>query len=126
MPVVCSNCWMVQAGPPREYAAFHITSLAPEMVSPSLVLQSGRSTRESRGIETPYADCRSAQRWNRIVVSEPPPDSPSILQPEQSRESEPITRMLIGCLGARILTLSGRLESWPATSTTLRLPLRWL
>ncbi len=32
------------------------------------------------------------------VVSEPPPASPSMLQPLQSRESEPITRMLSGCL----------------------------
>ena len=51
---------------------------------------------------------RSAERWNRSVVSDPPPASWSMPQPSQSRESEPITRMLIGCLGAWMWTLSGR------------------
>ena len=32
-------------------------------------------------METPYADCRSAERWNRIVVSDPPPASLSMPQP---------------------------------------------
>ena len=76
-------------------------------------------------METPYADSRSAERWNRSVVSDPPPASLSRSQPSQSRESEPITRMLIGCLGAWILTFSGRLVSWSSTLTTSRLPLRW-
>ena len=51
-------------------------------------------------METPYADSRSAERWNRIVVSDPPPASWSMPQPSQSRESEPITRMFSGSLGA--------------------------
>ena len=53
IPVSCSNCWTVQAGPPRPNASFHITLSAPGMVEPSVALQSGRSTIESRGIEMP-------------------------------------------------------------------------
>ena len=53
MPVSVSTCCTVQAGPPTENASFHITSLAPGMVSRSSSLQSGRSTRESRGMLTP-------------------------------------------------------------------------
>ena len=36
MPVICSNCWMVQAGPPTENASFHIASVAPGITSPFL------------------------------------------------------------------------------------------
>jgi hypothetical protein len=56
------------------------------MVSPPLVSQSGRSTSESRGIETANADFRSAERCTRIVVSEQlHPAWPSILSPAPDR-----------------------------------------
>ena len=53
MPVTCSNCWIVQAGPPTLKASFHIASVAPGIVSPSSSVQSGRSTRVSRGMLMP-------------------------------------------------------------------------
>jgi hypothetical protein len=71
---------------------FHITSVPPDVHASF----SGRSTIESRGMETAYARLRSADRCTRMVVSEPPPPSLSMSQPSQSRESEPITRMSSG------------------------------
>ena len=68
--MICSNCWIVQAGPPTENASFHMTSVPPGILSPLDVLHSGRVTSESRGMLTPYARFRSAETWSRIVVSE--------------------------------------------------------
>ena len=126
-PVICSNCWIVHAGPPTENASFHITSVPPGIVSPSLVLHSGRVTRESRGMLMPYARFRSAETCNRIVVSErwPPPVRLSMLLPSPSRVSDPITRTFSGSLGPSTSFLSGRFSSWSATSRAVRLPLRW-
>ena len=54
MPVSCSNCCIVQAGPPTENASFHITSVPPGIVLAVLgPCTSGRSTIESRGMLMP-------------------------------------------------------------------------
>ena len=52
-PVVCSNWEIVQPGPARLKASFHITSVPPGTISPSAPRQSGRVTRESRGMLIP-------------------------------------------------------------------------
>ena len=111
MPVSCSTWCIVQAGPPTENASFHITSVrAGDRVRGRSSRHSGRSTRESRGMLTPYARCRSAERCSRIVVSDrlPPPVRLSMLLPGASRSSEPITRMLSGSLGPSTSFFSGR------------------
>ena len=58
--------WMVRtasAGPPHEKAAliFALPSMSPGKV--------GTGTQESRGIETIWADFRSAGMWTRMIVS---------------------------------------------------------
>ncbi len=95
------------------------------MVLPSTT-QSGRSTMRSRGIETPYADFRSAATCSRIVVSEtPPPASPSTSQPAQSRVSVPITRMLSGSCGSSAAFGAFGVGWWIAGPASM-LPSRWL
>ncbi len=51
--MICSNWEIVQPGPARLKAAFHITSVPPGTIVAVLVLQSGRVTRESRGMQMP-------------------------------------------------------------------------
>ena len=97
---------MVQAGPPTAYAALNWVSPPGTVFLPFLVVHSGRSTIASRGMLTPYARFRSAERCSRIVVSERPGVSPPMLVP--SRLSEPITSTLSGFFGPSTSTASGR------------------
>ncbi len=74
---------------------------------------------------TPYACCRSPERWSRIVVSErlPMPVRLSMWSPGASRLSDPITRMLIGPDGPVGTLWVGRFLIALLTSRTLRLEL---
>ena len=103
--VIFSTVLIVHAGPPTAYAALNWVSPPGIVFLPFLVLQSGRSTIASRGMLTPYARFRSAERCSRIVVSERPGVSPPMLVP--SRLSEPITSTFIGFLGPSTFTAVG-------------------
>jgi hypothetical protein len=107
-PDIVSNCATVQASPPRANASFHCENSSPGIVEPSSgLMQSGRSTIRSRGMLTPYARSRSAERWSRIVVSDSPalaPDTPDW----PSRVSDPRISTLSGLFGPSTSTSSGR------------------
>ncbi len=123
--VIFSTVLIVQAGPPTAYAALNWVRPPGTMSLPFLVWHSGRSTMASRGMLTPYARSRSAERCSRIVVSERPGVSPPMLVP--SRLSEPITSTLSGFFGPSTSTASGR--SSPRASaieTALMLPSSFL
>ena len=69
--VSAMNWRIVQAGPPTLNASFHMAPVVgSEICLPLLSRQPGRSMTESRGMLTPYARDRSAERCSRIVVSE--------------------------------------------------------
>ena len=102
---------MVQAAPaarasgpepspaPLEKAELNIVSSEPATTVPSAWVQSGMSTRASRGIEMTSIRRRSAETCRIIAVSERAiavsslPSEPSTLL-EPARESEPSTRTL--------------------------------
>lgn len=120
MPDICSTVLTAQAGPPTSYAVLNIWRLPPGSALPSVVVQDGRVTRVSRGMETTLALLWPSYTWMIIAVSEraPPSSLPySLLAP--ARESEPRTRMSMDPLS----TSCGRsVPSWALMSTPLMLP----
>ena len=76
---------------------------------PLVFLHGGICTIESRGMLTPTAHFRSADRCSTIAVSERPVPSPPMKLLSPSRVSEPRMRMLTGlCLTALARALRRR------------------
>ena len=94
--VSCSTASREQSAPPIEYASLNIASCAGE-VPPSGFLHGGSCTIESRGMLTPTAHFRSAERCSTMAVSDRPmPWLPPMNWFSPSRVSDPRMRMFSG------------------------------